>query len=263
MKKLVDILSEKEKKMLLQMISHSKKREKRRAAKTVTAPIVIEPVPVLVNPKKRWLEYKRENVLSLDTEMVSLTIERLPEQKRKYRQVVATVAICDSYGKEVLNKRVFHSPGSFIVNKYTKMINGFNKYSFINGEDIEIFRQSVHEKLFAEPEEDPKLIVLWDATPDFNALRLEAEDYDVFDLQKHYIRYAAHDIYHEFPLKTKLKSVYNKLFPGESFQDGVHDAMSDALATRRIFMEGYIKKDKIFDLNLRENFDPYGEQDFN
>jgi hypothetical protein len=239
-----------------------RKREKRKATRTVTASVVIESVPVLVNPKKWWLEYKRENVLFLDTEMVSLAIERLPEEKQKYRQVVATVAICDSYGNEVLNETVFHSPGSFLVNKYTKKINGFNKYSLINGKNIEIVRQSVHDILFAEPEEEPKLIILWDATPDFNALRLEAGVYDVFDLQKHYDRYATHDIYHEFPLKTKLKAVYNKLFPGEPFQDGVHDAMSDALATRRIFMEGYIKKDKIFDLNLRENFDPYGEHDF-
>ena len=155
----------------------------------------------------------------MDTEHVVLEADR-------YTHVAATVGIVNYWGKE-WDYTIRHEPGSFMVNRYTVAITGFKSWSLMRGHELDWVRNQVQKLL------QGKLVVLCDADPDFRALGLNREDFDVFDLQ---------DFWRDANgRKYGLKNIYAQYFPDYGkFQDGVHSAVEDARVTMKIFRDVYI-----------------------
>jgi hypothetical protein len=123
-----------------------------------------------VTPLREWYRiYSTNNVFALDCEFV---------QKNKVNHL-ATVSIVGFRGNIVYEGKVYHKPGSFVVNEWTLAINSFKANDFLDGRPFNEVQQEVIDII--DGMED-KLIITCGHENDFNALNLQMSEYNIFEL---------------------------------------------------------------------------------
>jgi len=125
---------------------------------------------------------------------------------------------------------VKHDPGTFIVNSFTRKINGIEKGDLANGIPLNKVKAMVHEII------KDKLVVVCNGVKDFLSLQLEFSEYETFEIQKifrgwnqTYNKLGA-KVYQPKGLKKLIKEYFNV-----DIQEGVHDASIDAHYTLELF----------------------------
>jgi DNA polymerase III epsilon subunit-like protein len=194
-----------------------------------------------VTPLKEWYRtYNTNNVFALDCEFV---------RKDKVHHL-ATVSIVGFRGNIVYEGKVYHKPGSFVVDQWTLAINGFKTKDFLDGRHFSEIQRDVMKIIKGED----KLIITCGHQNDFRALSLETSEYNIFDLQDIYWcrNYNKNGIV--IPERVGLARLYYKFF-GTNPHLGIHSASTDAKYTMKIFREKYIKSDLRFDRQNKEGFD--------
>ncbi|CAG7822259.1 unnamed protein product, partial [Allacma fusca] len=90
-----------------------------------------------------WLK-DTSTIVAIDCEMVQIKgcTSTLAHQ-------CATVCLVDFFGSVILQRTVKHTPGSFVVNKWTQKVNGFTSKSLQNGMPLKDVTTEV-EKLLQE-----------------------------------------------------------------------------------------------------------------
>ncbi|CAG7697309.1 unnamed protein product [Allacma fusca] len=177
-----------------------------------------------------WTDYKKSDTVALDIEMVTI------KQDGVNKNVAAKVGICDFYGKRISEAKVRRESKSFMVNRFTMAINGITEGGLRNGKPFTKVQREVENIL------NRKLSSVGHAIGnDFKALDLDAGSFNIFDLQWEYWRRNVDGIRLEF----KLKALNKHFFPSGQFQDGIHEAVGDAVATMKIFRETYTREKKM------------------
>jgi DNA polymerase III epsilon subunit-like protein len=172
----------------------------------------------------RWYHvYQIKNTFAIDCEFV---------QKNKVNHL-ATVSIVNLNGRIVYEGKVYHEPGSFIVNKYTLALTGFREKDFLNGAPFDKVQQDVNEIIAGRD----KLVITCGHKSDFKVLKLNPTSYNIFDL---------HDVYWcriNRGLSSEpvgLGRLCYKFF-GFNPQFRSHSSTVDAQYTMKIFRETYLK----------------------
>jgi hypothetical protein len=163
--------------------------------------------------------------------------------------MAATIAIVDFNGNKVKEWTIYHKPHSFLVNSFTKEVNGFKSDSFVKGQPYEVVQKELVEFM------DSKLWIMVDASNDFDSIGLTPRDHDFFDLQMEYWSYVTDEQGNEHWAGHALQSIYMHFFK-ESLQIGIHTAAEDAKGTMRIFREVYIHN-KLNNVMSKFNLEPY------
>ncbi len=201
--------------------------------------------PVLgtcVTPLREWYRiYSTNNVFALDCEFV----------RKNNVNHLATVSIVGFRGNIVYEGKVYHKPGSFVVDEWTLAINGFKANDFLDGRPFNEVQQKVIDII--EGKED-KLIITCGHENDFNALNLQISEYNIFELQDMYWCRIYNRNGDVIPEPVGLARLYYKFF-GINPQMCTHSATTDAQYTMEIFREKYIKSDLRFDRENEEGFD--------
>ena len=91
------------------------------------------------------------------------------------------------WGESVKEWTVHHEPGSFLVNSFTKAINGFTENSFVSGQNFEAVKAELCKYM------ESKLWVMVDAAHDFDSIGLTPRDYEYFYLQMEFWSYVSDD----------------------------------------------------------------------
>ncbi|CAG7730736.1 unnamed protein product [Allacma fusca] len=198
-----------------------------------------------------WKRFHPSQVLALDCEHVALK-----EVKGERRIQCAEVSIVDSNFEVVYSSKFYWPVGSFLINKHTKEINGFNENSLVNGSPFELVREKF-KSLFKD-----KLVITCGGTNDLTGLDLDwndFEEFERFDLHQHFQKpavnqYGISDDDNLQPIG--LRSLYHYFFK-EDIHVGVHTAEADAKATMKLFMEVYVKTEKTEDLESKFNNNPH------
>jgi len=120
-------------------------------------------------------EWKADDIFALDCEHV-----HLKALKGKQRIKAGTVAVCDTGLKEVLNTKVKQLPGTYLVNKHTKAINGFDDHSLEDGRESEDVKRELEGRFLG------KLVLTFDGATDFSSIGMYSGDYDHLDLAQFY-----------------------------------------------------------------------------
>lgn len=211
-------------------------------------------------PGGHWLlQYRKNNewnIFSIDVEFVSVPVDPssvIPifttnrngnvdvtfrsiynsSASVRYKNVAGTVCVVNHHGKVKYNTKVRHQRGSYLVNKYTRKVNGIEFDDLENGEEIGKVRNKVAGEI------DGGLVVGHTLEADLNSLDLDIGLFPHFDIKNQY-----YGTTKDFQIQGhKLKDIYAAYFK-EPFQDGVHSAEADAVATMKIFMEVYMKQVK-------------------
>jgi hypothetical protein len=184
----------------------------------------------LVVVKPWWHNWRKSEIIALDCENVSVPFRPKLGKRKWCNTVAATIATCDFDG-QTKSYIVYHKPGSFLTNN---PVTGFKSNTFINGRGLEGIRKQLEEDLHG------KLVILYGAAGDFEAIGLNAGDFDYFDLQTFWRKHKADSLDEKETEAINLRSVYRYYF-GDDIQSGLHDACADARATLRLFKEQYIK----------------------
>lgn len=130
---------------------------------------------------------------------------------------------------------VYHKPGTFMTNPKMVAKSGIRTYDLANGLDMSKIRGKV-EKYFKD-----HLVIVVNGATDFTSIGLKNYDFHTFDLQQFYKRSGTIDNGFE-NTGMSLRDMYFMEF-NEDFQGtAVHSAKDDAVATLRIFQEGYVKR---------------------
>lgn len=148
---------------------------------------------------------------------------------------------------------IYHKPGSFIVNKFTIKVNGFQRDSLSKGKDLEQVKLELDKVLKG------KLIITVAGAGDFSALDLPISDYDVFDLHQHWKKWNGTYTKTGEPnfQPISMKSLYN-YYKGTHIQEGIHDAVQDCLYTLELFLiYTTIKKTNVTSRNHHHDIDDF------
>ena len=145
-----------------------------------------------------------------------------PGTQKRYRSEAATVGLAWADGRRK-TYRIKHPKDSYMVNRHTIGINGFQRNSLVDGESLE----NVTKKILAEFEDH--LIVTHTGASDFSALGLCVGDFtnQWFDITMLFKR--------KDGSSYGLKKIYDYYYPDTKFQDGHHEAVEDAAATLKLF----------------------------
>lgn len=148
------------------------------------------------------------------------------------RQKCGTVDIVNGNMELVYSAKVYHKYDSFLVNSYTRGINGFGKGSFDNKSflSLEKLKEEV-EKVLA------KILCVGVALEgDFRAMGLAIGDFDAFDLQWKYKNKYVNEYGAEITEPMSLKAIYKECFRREIHKKGeIHTSNQDAKYTMEIF----------------------------
>ncbi|CAG7824337.1 unnamed protein product [Allacma fusca] len=215
--------------------------------------VVAEPDPGVT--KAWWKAFKPSQIVAMDCEMVE--IKKLDVNKNQYIDMstgifkAGTVAIVNSEGNPILNKRIYYPESSFVTNPHTERVSGFRKDSLLNGEDFEKVKAEVEKML-----EDKLIIVCGGKFMDFKCLDLNPDKYQKFDLSQFFYKIHYNPNYkgktiNDIGLRSLVFHFYNV-----DIQSGSHSALVDAEYTMKIFMEQYtkLKVENIDDPNDRKRY---------
>lgn len=182
-----------------------------------------------------WNQYKSTDVLAWDSEHVAVIKgQKIVKGKVKNicETVAATVDVVNTALEPVLSKKVFHAPGTFLCNSYTRAINGFTKTEFADETlpSLDQVRDEVKD-LFRG-----KLVVTCGGISDYHALNLamNGEDFDTFDLQSHWFIDKVNEHGVTIREQHSLRSLANYYLKDE-IQTGRHTSLDDAIATMKLF----------------------------
>lgn len=190
---------------------------------------------VIELPEVWWAKYSPEDILFMDCEFVSVPIRpstpaTSKDKRINCKQVAATVDIINQRLENVYSKRIRHKSGSFLVNPFTLLINGFGSADFDNEEfpELSTVTAEVHRLLRG------KLVVTLGGVADFRSLNLEIADYDYFDLQMYWwnTKLNQHGVVVEE--KLSLRSL-SKFYLKEEVQGAIHTSIEDAKTTAKLF----------------------------
>ena len=165
------------------------------------------------------------------SKLVTFTLLRFDFPVKKCVSRAATVSIVGFDLKVIKMFKIYHEPGSYIVNYYTRKINGFEADTFRTGQNEIEVKKEIEKAL------QNKLIILCSAGSDFSMLDLKARDFDYFDIQSHFYAKVLDEQGSYVNEPHSLLSIFRHYFPNEEFQSAVHDATSDAVATMKIFKD--------------------------
>ncbi len=127
-----------------------------------------------------------------------------------------------------------HDPGTFLVNRFTRVVNGFESFSLMRGSPIAVVKKELETFM------DSKLWIMVDAAGDFSSLDFKPNEHDYFDLQSEYYSYLTDEHGAQSWSGHSLRSIYEHFFH-TPFQTGPHTSAEDAKATIKIFREVYLK----------------------
>lgn len=145
-----------------------------------------------------------------------------------------TVSIVDAYGKELYFARIFQEKNTYIVNHFTRKLNGFTEDSLENGRPLDEVKREVEELLTG------KLVVTYAGSTDLLSLELNPGDFDHLDLSNFFMRPKPNKMGQDYGEKIGLRTLCYHYF-NKDIQEGIHSPTVDAKATIQLFMEVYTK----------------------
>ncbi|CAL8113461.1 unnamed protein product [Orchesella dallaii] len=145
----------------------------------------------------------------------------------------AKVAVVDSSMDSLYVADVYHRPSSFVVNRHTLAANGIGTLDLQHGLPMHLVTSQLRDAMFES------LVIYFGGTTDFSSVDLDVTEFLTFNLQQFYRRS------HENGMDTQPMSLRDMYFLGfnEDFQGNkVHSAETDAQATVKVFVRGYVRR---------------------
>ncbi|CAL8143024.1 unnamed protein product [Orchesella dallaii] len=180
-------------------------------------------------PNGWWAKYQLTDILAFDCEHVHYR-----KLKGRERVKAGSVSVVDYKGDQIYYAEIKHERGSFLVNNYTRKVNGFNENSLVNGKDLEVVMAEVGA-LF-----EGKLIITYGGGTDFDSLELFSGDFDTYDIAEYFKKPKPNKRGEDYGEKIGLRTLCHHFFH-EDIQAGVHSPKTDAAATMKLFLEVYVK----------------------
>jgi len=201
--------------------------------------------PVYEAPKSEfWFDpYLKTvaDIVAMDIEFVSKPISK---GSKSCLQHIATIDIVDFDLQTVYSSCVFHEPGSFKVDRFTKALTNFTESSFSDPS------YPSESKVQAEVKEilKEKLVITCGGESDYNALGLDMADFNSFDLQSHFYLDSVdrYGVINRQPHSLRSLSLHFL----QQNQNNQHTSQQDAILTMKLFHK-YIKEKRDDD---RENW---------
>lgn len=181
-------------------------------------------------PKPWWKERAKLDYIALDVEKVG---------NRGMEPKAAMIAIVDTNYDVRLRKNIYHKPGSFSTHRKAVETSGITKFSLVNGEPWNDVIASVKDEF------EKRFIIGVAVIGDFTSMRMytiedgRPADSSFFNLQAFYRRKKPTATDNFNSQEMSLRDIYFYHFK-EDFQYATHDCLTDAKATMKVFLEGYI-----------------------
>lgn len=172
--------------------------------------------------KPWWEEYEEQDIVSIDTEMVT---KPKHSPNRIYKQHVASVDIVNFKKESIYSCKVFHEPGSFQDNFVASFYQ--NSLANLNFPSEDEVKRQVSELL------KDKLVITIGGESDFRALGLDMADFDIFELQSHFYTFKPNrdGVYIREGHSLKSLSAYYL----QTQQQSKHTSLQDAQITMDLF----------------------------
>lgn len=198
-----------------------------------TAELKLDPIPL---PKTAtWWDNMK--FVAMDVEKVAKYIRNDRRKVIGHIQKAAQVGIVDADYNTLLEKDIFHEPGSFNTHPKTVAISGINKFDLRFGEKFENVVKQVKDTFGSNT------VITIAGQNDFESLDTDKKEGDslyesTFDLQEFYRRPSKVDPYGTEPMS--LRDIFFFHFKEDIQFKKPHSALEDAKNTMKIFLEGYI-----------------------
>ncbi|OXA40896.1 hypothetical protein Fcan01_24195 [Folsomia candida] len=197
-----------------------------------------------------WTAFRKSDVVALDVEKVNLR-----NVKGVARVKPGKIGIVDCNYGTIFESDVYHRPGTFLDGKKDSagVSGGITRYSLEKAPEWMTVKSKVKKAI------DKKLIITVAGQGDLSCIDIERDDYgELFDVQCYYRR-PNPDVSGETQ-PMSLRDIYFYHFKEDCQFQKPHNAVTDAICTMRIFLEGYIPlKQKSGLVGVRHNM---GEVDF-
>jgi hypothetical protein len=213
-------------------------REATASASVVSVDVAVSPTR---EPMEAWYQkYLPDGVVALDCEMVIPTGSK--------RMVAGSVSMVNFAETLMYNKLVKHLPGTFETWKPLVQKTGFHSNSLTNGTDLEIVKREVQNILAGK-----LVIICGGGFNDLTCLGLDPEDYNIFDLHKHFYTLGHSLNGRPDPKPISLRRLVLKYYKID-IQSGVHNSATDASYTMKLFKNEYMATKTE---NIDSMFNPY------
>ncbi|OXA41479.1 hypothetical protein Fcan01_23634 [Folsomia candida] len=198
--------------------------------------------------KAWWTTFPKSEVVALDVEKVNLR-----SVKGVARVKPGKIGIVDCNYGTIFESDVYHRPGTFLDGKKDSAVSGITRYSLEKAPEWMTVKSKVKKVI------DKKLVITVAGQGDLSCMDIERDDCgELFDVQCYYRR-PNPDVSDETQ-PMSLRDIYFYHFKEDCQFQKPHNAVTDAICTMRIFLEGYIPlKEKSGLVGVRHNM---GEVDF-